>query len=370
MPITKLMRAVSIAAVCLACIAGCRSDAPVETRTAPPGAAALSPSSREVTLLPPGPRVLPGALPPIETAFQLGPEPPSTSAPYRLKAGDVIEINILGEDDALKQVVVGPDGRISYLSVADLQVSGKTFEEVRREITERLARDFIDPHVTVTGAKYSGNTITVMGVVGKPGQYEVREGMRLLDALAAAGGIQSAIYTGAGTNDVRAVADLRRAVLLRGKAVVPVDFEALLDGTPDDMLANNVAVRAGDTIYIPSGLSIENKVFVLGMVNIPSVVRFTGSISFVEAVAEAGGIPVGAWERKAYVVRGRLSSPTLLPVNVRSVLTGAAPDVALMPGDIVFIPRTPLKKLDEIASQIIPMLSAVDSSLNIRDRVR
>jgi len=323
-----------------------------------------------MSFLPASRRAASRDLPPIEAAFELGPEFPSISAPYRMKAGDVIEINILGEEDARREVVVGPDGRINYMSVADMQVSGKTFEEVRRELGERLKRDYIDPRVTVSGNRYSGNTVTVLGVVSKPGQFEVREGMRLLDVIAAAGGIQMGLGSGGIYVDMHAAADLKRAILLRGERAVPVDFSALFSGTPDDIVANNVPVRAGDTVYVPSGQSLENRVFVLGMVRAPSVVRFTGGISFVEAIAEAGGMPVGSWERRAYVVRGRLASPTVIPVNLRAVLTGSAPDMVLAPGDIVFVPKTPLKKLDDIAGQIVPILGTIDSSLNIRDRLR
>jgi len=369
MPITRNMRLSILLSVCLFTLGGC---APVGTGQgiAPPGPLPLGVMPGEVGLLTPSSSAAPGQLPPVERAYQFGPEAPNVSAPYRIKAGDVIEVNILGEEDARRDVVVGPDGRISYLSVADLPVAGETFEGVRSQLTEALRMDFIDPRVTITGNKFSGNTVTVVGVVSRPGQYEVREGTKILDILAQAGGVISAAVLGAGIQDFRAVADLKRAVLLRGKTVVPVDFEALLQGNAEDIIANNIAIRSGDTIYVPSGVSIENKVFVLGMVNTPSVVRFTGSISFVEAVAEAGGIPIGAWERRAYVVRGRLSSPTVLPVNVRSVLTGGAPDVPLTAGDIVYIPKTPLSKLDDLASQLIPIIGTIDNTLNVRDRLK
>jgi len=369
MPITRNMRLSILLSVCLLASAGC-AFVGTERGVTPPGPLPPGTMPGEVGLLPPNPSAAPGQLPPVERAYQFGPEAPNVSAPYRIKAGDVVEINVLGEDDARRDVVVGPDGRVSYLSVADLPVAGETFEEVRSQLTEALRKDFIDPRVTVTGNKFSGNTVTVMGVVNRPGQYEVREGTRVLDVLAQAGGVINATVIGAGIQDVQAVADLKRAVLLRGKSIVPVDFDALLQGNGEDIIANNISIRAGDTIYVPSGASIENKVFVLGMVNFPSVVRFTGSISFVEAVAEAGGIPIGAWERRAYVVRGRLSNPMVLPVNVRSVLTGGAPDMPLKPGDIVYIPKTPLNKLDDIASQLIPIIGTIDNTLNVRDRLK
>ncbi|MBN1808949.1 MAG: SLBB domain-containing protein [Planctomycetes bacterium] len=365
------MRRLLVVILCLPCLAGCRVYRQQPAALLPSGPVPPGAPGREVSLLPPS-RSLDSSPPPIEAALQFGPEPPKVSPPYRLKPGDVLEINIFGEDDALKQVTVGPDGRISYLSATDIRVADRTFEEVRRVLAAELSHDYIDPRVTITGSRYSGNTVTVTGVVRTPGRYEIQDGMKLLDVIAAAGGIASAAYSAGGgvTYDMRSIADLKRAVLLRGKQVVPVDFTALIDGRPQDIISNNVAVRAGDTVYIPSGASLENKVFVLGMVRYPQVVRFSGSISFVEAVAEAGGVPVGAWERRAFIVRGRLSSPTILPVNLRDVLTGSIPDLKLSPGDIVFVPKTPLKKLDEVVSQIVPVVSTLDTGLRVRDALR
>lgn len=326
-------------------------------------------AARELHLLPATGGSLPAALPPIERAHELGPAEPAIVPPYQIRQGDVLDVSIIGEADSSRQIVVGPDGRINYLTVKDLPAAGKTFAQLRNDLEVALGQYYIEPQVEMTGKAYAGNTVTVLGMVNSPGRYEVQQTTRLMDVIAMAGGVRTFAY-GTGLLDVVSVADLDRSVLVRGSSVIPVDFKGLLDGGPEALLANNVRLKPGDTVYIPSGLSQDNKVFVLGMVRIPKVVRFSGRISFLEAVAEAGGIPVGAWERRAYVVRGRLSAPTVLPVNLRHILTGRTRDLPLMAGDIVLVPKTPLAKVHDIVSQLVPLVGTLETSLHIADRVR
>lgn len=317
-----------------------------------------------VVLVGPGPLdVGPAPAEPLETlAEPVAVQPQTSPEPerYRVRTGDVLTISVLGEPDMTKTVPVGPDGRISYYIAHDVIAAGKTFEELRAEITERLRAHFKDPQVTISGQEYKGNTVAVLGLVARPGEYIVRSDTRLLDVIAQAGGIAINPYWSAMYTVGMDVADLRRAFLLRGDKFVDVDFEALFSHDEEAVAKNNVIVQAGDRIYIPSAVTLENKVFVLGEVANPKVVRYQRDVSLMEAIAEAGGVKESAWERRAFVVRGSLRRPAVLPVNLREVAMGAAPDVPLRSGDIVFVPKSALGKVDEIARQLLPLLQSVD----------
>jgi polysaccharide export outer membrane protein len=282
--------------------------------------------------------------------------------PYRIRTGDVLTISILGEPEMTRTLPVGPDGRISYYVAHDVVAAGRTFSELRAELRERMLVHFKDPAVSVTGQEYTGNTVTLLGQLRSPGQYVVRADTRLLDVVAMAGGIARSPYTLGTFNNVLELADLSRAFLLREDRFVDVDFEALFSDDQSSVVRNNVYVRAGDQIYIPSAVTLENKVFVLGEVASPRVVRYQRDISLMEAVAEAGGVTPAAWERRCFVVRGSLRSPTVLPVNIRHVATGAAPDVRLRSGDIVYLPKTALGKASEVTRQILPFFQTVNEA--------
>ncbi len=298
----------------------------------------------------------PGALTP--RAERVKPLPTPEVGRYRIRTGDVLTISVMGETEMTRSLPVGPDGRISYYLANDIMAAGKTFEELRLGLEEALRPHFKAPVVTVTGKEFKGNTVSVLGMVGKPGEYVIRSDTRLLDALAVAGGVSNASrWTSQGWG--YDLPDFRRAFLLRADRFVDVDFVDLLSDDEKAVAGNNVYLRAGDRIYIPSTSSSENRIIVLGEVRTPKVVRFQRDISFMEAVAEAGDVKDSAWERRSFVVRGSLKKPTVIPVNLREVAVGKAPDVPLMSGDIVFVPKTALGKMEEVTRQILPLLQGV-----------
>jgi polysaccharide export outer membrane protein len=279
---------------------------------------------------------------------------PARPAPYKIRTGDILTISVLGEPDLTRTLPVGPDGRLSYYVAHSVVAAGRTFEELRADLGERLKIHFKNPQVTVFGQEYKGNTASVLGLVGKPGQYVVRSDTRLLDLIALAGGIAGRYALGSSSE--LELADMRHAYLLRGDQFVDVDFERLFSSDHTSVATNNVPVLAGDRLYVPSASSLENKVFVLGEVARPQVFRFQRDVSLLEAIAEAGGVKATARERKAFVVRGSLKRPAVIPVDLRQVTVGAVPDVALRSGDIVFVPKTALGKIEEVARQVFPLL--------------
>jgi protein involved in polysaccharide export with SLBB domain len=119
-----------------------------------------------------------------------------------------------------------------------------------------------------------------------------------------------------------------------------------------------------------------NTVSVLGTVRKPGAYVVRSDTRLLDVLAMAGGVaqhtywtPQGATidipdlrrayllRGSAFVVRGSLAHPTVIPVNMRGVAVGARPDVPLRCGDIVYVPKTVLGKASEIASQILPLLN-------------
>jgi len=289
---------------------------------------------------------------------------PPRHGPYRIRTGDVLTISVLGEPEMTRTIPVGPDGRLSYYVAHNVMAAGRTFDELRAELNERLRVHFKTPQVTVSGHEYKGNTAAVLGFVGRPGQYVVRSDTRLLDLIAMAGGVSPAKQR-YGNFEGLELADLRRAYLLRGDEFVRVKFELLFSDDGDEVARNNVPILAGDRVYIPSSSALENKVVVLGEVARPRVFRFQRDVSLLEAIAEAGGIKPSARERRAFVVRGSLESPKVYPIDVRKVAYGVTKDMQLRSGDIVFVPKSALGKLEEVTRQVLPLLQGIDYVDNV-----
>jgi polysaccharide export outer membrane protein len=82
-------------------------------------------------------------------------------------------------------------------------------------------------------------------------------------------------------------------------------------------------------------------IYVVGEVNQPGAFTQTGEsrLTILRAVAVAGGLKSGAAQRAAVVIRPRPGAePLHIPVNLDDAVSGRAPDLALYPNDVVFIP--------------------------------
>ncbi len=292
----------------------------------------------------------------IDAAAQLGAE-------YRIRRGDLLEVSVAGDPDTAKIVPVGPDGRLSYLYVGDVEAAGRTFQELREEIEMRLREGEIyrEPHVAVLGREFAGNTVSILGAVKSPGRLVLTQETRLMDVIAQAGGFERET-SGAFEQEV---ADLAGAVLIRGDRVVDLDFRRLFGtGAPD--LSQNIAVQGGDTVYVPS---FRNRlVYILGEVGSPRAVRYWDGLTVLGAIVEAGGFNTRASPGHVVVVRGGVREPRPYRANVSRIQTGRSSDIPLSPGDIVYVPASAVSRLQEISAKLIPVFNAVileDQALRI-----
>ena len=89
---------------------------------------------------------------------------------YKIQPGDVLEVSVWQEENLQKQVLVRPDGGMSFPLAGDMQAAGKSVTEVQKLITERLTKYIPDPVVTVSTLKLDGNKVYVIGKVARPGE--------------------------------------------------------------------------------------------------------------------------------------------------------------------------------------------------------
>ena len=110
------------------------------------------------------------------------------AAEYKLHAGDKIEISVWKEPDLQRSVNVRPDGRFSFPLTGDVVAAGRSVEEVRGDIENRLKKYIPEPVVTVTAVETGGNRVYVIGQVARPGMFVMNPELNVLQALTLAGG--------------------------------------------------------------------------------------------------------------------------------------------------------------------------------------
>ena len=114
----------------------------------------------------------------------------SSLSNYRLGSGDVISIQVLGEDDLKRERIRLSDAAtISYPILGEIRLFGKTVAELEKLIREGLTgRYLVNPQVTVTIVEY--RSFFINGQVEKPGGYAYMPGLTVRKAVSLAGGFK------------------------------------------------------------------------------------------------------------------------------------------------------------------------------------
>jgi len=177
------------------------------------------------------------SLAPHSAAFSAGDSKPV--AQYLVQPGDVLAVSVWKEEDLIQDVIVRPDGQITFPLVGEARAAGNSIEDLRLLISERLKKYIPDPVVTVSVRQLAGNTIYVLGKVNRPGVFPIVRDVDVMQALSLAGGTS----TYAALNDIKI---LRR---VNGK-LTALSFK-YAEVEKGKRLEQNVVLRAGDVVVVP-----------------------------------------------------------------------------------------------------------------------
>lgn len=114
----------------------------------------------------------------------------SALSSYKLAAGDVISIRVLGEDDFTREKIRLTDaGTISFPTIGEIKVLGRTVGDLEAIIVAGLkGRILVNPKVSVQIDEY--RPFYVNGMVDKPGGYPFQPGLTVRKAVSLAGGFK------------------------------------------------------------------------------------------------------------------------------------------------------------------------------------
>lgn len=164
----------------------------------------------------------------------------STDDPgYLLGPEDVLLISVWKDEHLTREVIVRPDGMISFPLAGDMAAEGKTVETLRADLAKRLGKYIPNVNVTVALSKMLSYKIYVMGRVNKPGEYLVGHYTDVLQALSLAGGLTPF----AAENDIKIV---RR--VLGQQQTFPFRYGEVRKGAGLDQ---NILLQRGDVVMVP-----------------------------------------------------------------------------------------------------------------------
>lgn len=159
---------------------------------------------------------------------------------YKVNPGDILEINVWKEEGLQQEVLVRPDGGLSFPLVGSFSAQNLTLGEIEKAITEKLRHYISDLVVTVSAKQLLGNKVYVIGQVNKPGEYIVNSYVDVMQALSMAGGMTP--YA-----SVNNIIILRRDKNGKQRAI-EFEYGDLEDG---DNLQQNIMLQVGDVVVVP-----------------------------------------------------------------------------------------------------------------------
>jgi polysaccharide export outer membrane protein len=263
-----------------------------------------------------------------------------TSGKSIIGPDDILQIEVLHGEELSRTWRVNAEGEIRLPFVGMIKAGGMTVDELEITLTDKLAKYFNDPQVSVRLSEARSKPVTVMGNVERPGTLQLEGRNTLFHVLNAAGGPKDA---GASLTVTREVSngplpvDEARTTQDGRYMVAEVPLEDVLSGRGQ---AATLEVQANDVITVSARQ--PRLVHVMGEVVRPGSVELVNAetVSITKVVAAAGGFNRLASPKKAVIRKiGSDGKPgEMATINLKQILDGKSADLELTEGDVLIIP--------------------------------
>ena len=294
---------------------------------------------------------------------------------YRIGSGDLLTLNIYPQTEySAEKALVRSDGNVSFPIIGQLNVSGRTIEEVQQDIQQRLDKTIRNYNISVTVANTRPALFYLSGAVNKLGPLEIvtdsHETNRVGQADLTPRTEQSLINILANAGGLKLNADLSNVQVKNGETG-EVESYNLWKVLKEADATQNPWLNSGDSINVPelpqgqlmpdaefntlANSVIGPKSFpvrVFGQVKTPNLIHLEGETPLLStAIAMAGGFTEQGLQ-KAVVVR-RFTDEN----HFSTLLVDATKnDFSLRPNDIVYIGESKMYKAGRYMQEVAHIL--------------
>ncbi|MEA1989397.1 MAG: polysaccharide biosynthesis/export family protein [Pseudomonadota bacterium] len=236
--------------------------------------------------------------------------------------GDLVRVSVYGNPDLTTEVKVTESGTVNFPLLGEVKIGGLSAPDAEQKISQRLISDgFLkQAQVNIIVLQSSGQQVSVLGQVSKPGKYSLETGAKyMFDFVALSGGVS------AKGSDVITIIRMNENPPKR--IAINVN-KLLLKSDAGQINSANLEMQAGDIIYVP-----EAPVFyVYGSASRPGLYRFKPGMIVAQAIAASGGVSL----------RGTMNGITIKRKNVSGEFKEVEADIStvIYADDIIFIPES------------------------------
>ena len=264
---------------------------------------------------------------------------------YVLGPGDQIAIHVEdSEEISAKAIRVDPSGFIDLPLAGRVEAAGLTLDQLKSSLVTRLAKYITTPEVALNVVESASQPVSVLGEVNSPGVHQLNGSRRLLEVISLSGGLKAdAGPTVIVTRDPRwgPIQGGHAKLDPNGYSIATFSVDSLLTAAnPDD----NIIVQPNDVVSVPKA----ELIYVLGSVKKAGGFPMSthASVSLTQAVALAEGLAPDNSAGHAFILRklpGGDGVPREIPVDIPKIMAGKAPDVQLLPDDVLDVPHSGVK---------------------------
>ena len=246
---------------------------------------------------------------------------------YVIGPEDILEIIVWGHDDLKRVQPVSLEGVITFPLIGQVRSTGKTTQQLEKEITRKLGAGYIvNPQISVTVKEYKSKKVFVMGEVNKPGTYPVSKENNLLYILSQAGGPTK----DAGEEVIVIRPDNPRShgitleeAKLKKEKIIKVNLTDALAGDRE----GNIIIRHGDSIVVPR----MPYFFVMGEVKKPGKYNLERGTTVLMAISIGGGLTPKSAPKRTRIIREHDGEKSEFRVIMKTLV---------QPGDTIIVPES------------------------------
>lgn len=249
---------------------------------------------------------------------------PNLSPEYVLDFGDVLNIQLIGQEDYDEKVSIGRDGSVNLPKIGKLTLSGLSLGEASAFLKSKVKSSFIGTEAYVSLNSIRDINVLVSGNAFNPGIYTVSGNSNMLHVLGVAGGINE-------------YGSYREINLIRNQKVIETldMYDVLITGSYN----SKVTLKSGDVIFVKP---VKNLVSIDGAVKVPARYELKEGQNLSDLIQYANGTSADADMSSIFLNRildGKVKS---LPIsNIKQFNTLKGND-----GDKVYIRKHSLRAVN------------------------